>query len=297
MTGIFLILLGSIACIIGFVFLFFEKIRTTGVLIFGISIITVIMGFRSCKNGSFIYPSHQQLMDEEQAEQEQTMAWSETVTSSSEEDANTLILSEIDSIKNKLVGDSSTIYEKCTIDLTDKVQLFNKELVNGMNSKNKANHPFKSFNFKKLYRFINQKNWINNTKYIVPIGNQLVHISGALSNDSNCVVYEGFLNLSSRTIYWTRFQPEEIIITDFNNYSRYESPSKFLDLTQASKELRVNLIYWQAQLHSQFLTKQFYLRKDQQINSVQVDGEFIPFYKVNQIKGSGEIILREIYNY
>ena len=177
------------------------------------------------------------------------------------------------------------------------VYLFEKELVIDMNSNNNSNYPFKSFDFEKLFRFKYQKNWINSTKYIVPIGDQLVHISGALSNDSSCIVYQGYLNLSTRTIYWTGFQPEELIVTDVNNKYSYESPNKFLELTKASPEMRVNLLYWQAQYQSKFYTKMVCSRKDQQMNSVQVEGEFIPFYKVNQIKDNGQIVLRNFYNY
>ena len=168
-------------------------------------------------------------------------------------------------------------------------------------SENADNHQtkidFKALDFLRLSRFKKQVNWVNSIKFVVPISDQLIHVSGVLSNDSSCIVYDGYLNPSTKTIYWTGFRPEELIVTTHNNYSQYESPSKFLDLTNSSSGLRVDLIYWQAQKIARFNTKKLAFRKDQQTKAVLFEGAFIPFYKVSKIKENGDIMLREFFNY
>ena len=290
-------LFGLIGCFVGIVFLFFSKIRTRGVIVFVISIISIFVGFRSCKNEkhmTYAEIDEQREMDESLKEED----WYESSINLSLAGANLLIEEEIVRIKKELVIDSLEIYLKCTKDLAFTIRSFENRLVTQMNNlTDRKNYPFKAFDFEKLYRFKRQKNWINSTKFAVPIGDQLLHVSGVLSNDSSCIVYDGFLNVATKTIYWTGFHPEELIVTDFNNYSRYESASKFLNLTNSAKEWRVNLIYWEAQKKIHFNTKQFAFRGDQEINEVQLDGVFIPFYKVNHFILDGKIVLRDFYNF
>ncbi|GEM_PF-4935192 len=293
MNGIYLMLFGFIGCVVGIVFLFFDNIRITGVFIFGISIISVFMGFRRCNNGS--YYSYNDSMEQKKMTQKKN--WKETVENTPKGAANILIQEEIDRIKKELIIDSFVIYEKCREDLKLSIASFKDRLVNEMNLKEGKKSPFKALDFFRLSRFKKQVNWVNSIKFVVPISDQLIHVSGVLSNDSSCIVYDGYLNPSTKTIYWTGFRPEELIVTTHNNYSQYESPSKFLDLTNSSKGLRVDLIYWQAQKIARFITRKLAFRKDQQTKAVLFEGAFIPFYKVSKIKENGDVILREFFNY
>jgi hypothetical protein len=291
MINLGVLLLGFVTFFVGVVFLFFKNLRTMGVVISVFSLLAFLAGVKSC-NDSFKYPED----DTSELEKQEQEKWKKTVFKTNKIGANKFIEQEIEKIKKELVGDSIVIYKKITDGLKSDTKLFEDNLIFDMNGIIEKKHPFKDFNFDKFDHMKFQKKWINNTKFVVPISKEIIYVSGVLANDSSCIVYDGYLNLENKTIYWSHFDPKELLVKDWQSYN-YDEPSKLLKLTQSSKEIRVDLIYWQSQRYSTFYTRKVAFRKDLQKNSILVGGEFVPFYKVNQIKGNGENILRNFYQY
>lgn len=298
MIGLLLMFIGFPALIVGVVFLFFNKFLTKGFIIILISIFFILFGFKECSK-FHLYPTNEELRLEELEYEKQDKISAKKLAKTPPEKANKQIQIEIEKNKEELVGDSIDFYLKYSNDLKSIINQFEQKIERDMNSDSRINHPFQNFDFEKLSRLKKQKKWKSFVKFIVPVQDELFHVSGFLANDSNCIVYDGYLNFSEHIIYWTSFQPKTIIIKNCNSFDDFESDDikTILRLNQASKKIKEEFIYWRVQRSLNFITKQVLNRKDQKNNCVLFEGKFIPFYKINQVKGHGEIILRNFYKF
>ncbi len=300
MTGFYLIIFGFLVIIVGFVFLFFKNLFKIGIVFMILSIISIFFGFKSCEDHPMFRQSKVEEIEEIERIKKEKIEWIKHVKKLSKSESNFLFIKKINEIQNNIVGDSLEIYVECTNKLKSKIKLFEEKLIFDLNDLSLKNYPFKVFDFGELNHLKKHNKWVNVTKIAVPITNEITFISGIISNQNGCIIYEGFLNIPKRTIYWSNFSTSEIIKINWIKYKpsyQLEEKDKFSQMIQANKSLRVDYIYWDFQQKSNFMTKSYAFRKDLINNQVKFQNQLIPLYKVSKFKENGDIDLRETYTY
>jgi hypothetical protein len=300
MTGFYLMIFGFLVIIVGFVFLFFKNLFKIGIVFMILSLISIVFGFKSCEDHPMFRQSKVEEIEEIESIKREKIEWINHGKKLSKSKANFLFIKKIKEIQNNIVGDSLEIYVECINKFKSKIKLFEEKLIFDLNDLSMKNHPFKVFDFGELYHLKNHNKWVNETKIAVPVTNEVTFISGIISNQNGCIIYEGFLNIPKRTIYWSNFSTSEIIKINWIKYKpsfQLEEKDKFSQIIQANKSLRVDYIYWDFQQKSNFMTKSYAFRKDLINNQVKFQNQLIPLYKVSKFKENGDIDLRETYTY